>query len=74
MAFVLDSLQHSYTTAERTFSVFAELVRDVILGLVASVLTTIALSVSSSTVRTQDRKNTDDSFCIAGSHFRNVPR
>jgi hypothetical protein len=55
LIYVLNALAHSFTTAERNFSVLAELVRDVILGLVASVLTAFAMSVSSSTEES-DRK------------------
>jgi hypothetical protein len=46
--YVLNALESGYTTSERAFAVFAELIRDVILGLVAGLITTISLSFASS--------------------------
>eukprot|EP01051_Picozoa_sp_SAG22_P014633 SAG22_NODE_1805_length_3533_cov_1.343040_3_plen_498_part_00 len=48
MYYVLNALEHGYTSAERGYGVFAELIRDVILGLVAGLITTIAMSLSQS--------------------------
>ena len=48
MYFVLNALENGYTTQERSYSIFAEFVRDIILGLVASLITTIAISSGSS--------------------------
>jgi hypothetical protein len=45
--YVLNALENGFTTAERAFGVFAEMVRDVILGLVAGLMTTIVMSLSS---------------------------
>lgn len=48
MYYVLNALESGSTTTERAFGVFAELMRDVILGLVAGLITTITMSMSSS--------------------------
>ena len=52
VVFVLSAPSHSYTFGEKTFAVFVELVRDVILGLVASALTAIAMTTTSHTSET----------------------
>eukprot|EP01048_Picozoa_sp_COSAG05_P011647 COSAG05_NODE_1112_length_5856_cov_11.397082_2_plen_976_part_00 len=46
MYYVLNALESSYTTPERGFAIFAEFCRDFILGLVASLITTISMSMS----------------------------
>jgi hypothetical protein len=46
MYYVLNSLSRGSTTAERGFGIVCDFIRDVILGLVASVMTTITMSVS----------------------------
>ena len=48
MYYALNALESGQTTSERGYGVFAELVRDVILGLVAGLITTIAMSLSQS--------------------------
>lgn len=48
MYYVLNSLEAGYTTLELSFAIIADFTRDIILGLVASVITTISMSVSSS--------------------------
>lgn len=45
MSYALDALGHAYTTKEKKFAIIAEYLRDVILGLVASVITTISMSL-----------------------------
>eukprot|EP01048_Picozoa_sp_COSAG05_P014563 COSAG05_NODE_1663_length_4312_cov_16.465243_3_plen_98_part_00 len=52
MYYVLNSLEAAYTTAEKSFAIFADFTRDVILGLVASLITTIQMSVSSDDAET----------------------
>ena len=47
MYYVLNALEAGETTQERAFGVFAELMRDIILGLVAGLITTISMSMSS---------------------------
>lgn len=44
--YVLNALEYSHTSSERAFAVFAELIRDVILGLVAGMITTIVMTIS----------------------------
>ena len=44
--YCLNALEHGFTTAERGFAICAEFVRDIILGLVASLITSITLSAS----------------------------
>lgn len=55
LCYVLNALENAYTSAEMAFSVFAELGRDVILGLVASLITTISISLSSTDTETEIR-------------------
>ena len=55
MCYSLNALENAYTSLEMGFSVFAELVRDVILGLVASLITTISISISSTDTETEIR-------------------
>lgn len=42
--YVLNALESGETTQERAFAIFAELIRDVILGLVAGLITTISMN------------------------------
>lgn len=46
--FVLNALENGQTLAEHCYGIFAELIRDMILGLVASLMTTISMSMASS--------------------------
>ena len=46
--YVLNALENGQTLAEHCYGVFAELIRDMILGLVASLMTTISMSMASS--------------------------
>lgn len=55
MCFVLNALENAHTTLEYSFSVLAELMRDVILGLVASLITTITISLSQTDTDTEIR-------------------
>ena len=55
LCYVLNALENAYTSLELGFSVFAELMRDVILGLVASLITTVSMSLSSSDTETEIR-------------------
>ena len=55
MCYVLNALENATTSFEMGFSVFAELMRDVILGLVASLITTISMSTSSTDTETELR-------------------
>ena len=52
MYYVLNSLEAGYTTPEKSFAIFADFTRDVILGLVASLITTISMSMSSDDTET----------------------
>ena len=45
--YVLNALESGATFAERLYAVLAELIRDMILGLVASLMTTISMSMAS---------------------------
>ena len=47
------SLENAQTSMETKFSVFAELMRDVILGLVASLITTISMNTASTDTVTE---------------------
>lgn len=47
MYYVLNSLSRGFTTAEKVFGVLADFTRDIILGLVASLMTTITMSMAS---------------------------
>lgn len=55
LCYVLNALENAYTSLELGFSVFAELMRDVILGLVASLITTVSMSLSSSDTEMESR-------------------
>ena len=44
MFYVLNALEHAATNAEMLFALFAELMRDFILGLVAGLMATISLA------------------------------
>ena len=46
MYYMLNSLSRSYTTAEKWFGIVADFIRDIILGLVASVMTSITMSMA----------------------------
>lgn len=46
MYYVLNSLSRGFTTGEKMFAVLADFVRDIIVGLVASLMTTITMSMS----------------------------
>ena len=46
MYYVLNPLENGGTTAERGFGIFAELMRDIILGLIASLMTAIQIAMS----------------------------
>ena len=46
--YVLNALENGQTLAEHCYGIFAELIRDMILGLVASLMTTISMSMASS--------------------------
>lgn len=48
MYYVLNALENGNTAHERMFGIFAEFVRDVILGLVASLITTVSISSGTS--------------------------
>jgi CRP-like cAMP-binding protein/Ca2+-binding EF-hand superfamily protein len=46
MYYVMNAVENGATTAERMFCVMADFVQDIILGLVASLITTISMSLS----------------------------
>ena len=53
MYYVLNALENGFTTPERSFAIFAEFVRDIILGLVAGLITTIQMNSSGADTETE---------------------
>lgn len=55
MYYVLNALDHGSTLQERAYGIFAEFVRDVILGLVAGLITVISMASGNNDTETEQR-------------------
>jgi hypothetical protein len=70
MYYVLNALEHGATTMEKGYAMWAELVRDIILGMVAGLMTTITMATSGDDQEVQIKLRSLRGWMIS----KNVPK